>query len=75
MLPVFAASGLGSKAVPRPLLGARERALVGSFLCGVYSNYSNDVCFTVTHITGEQWYAFNLTTWRERGCTPWQLRG
>jgi hypothetical protein len=46
------------------------------FLCGVYSNWNNDACLAVAHITGERWNQFVLTTWPlEHGCTPYQLRG
>jgi hypothetical protein len=43
------------------------------FLCGVY-NRRNQICFTVAHISGQRWSDFYLTSFRYRGCTPYQLR-
>jgi hypothetical protein len=32
------------------------------------------VCFGVAHVTGREWHRIVLTTYRYRGCTPYQLR-
>lgn len=43
-------------------------------VCGLWSNVTGRACIAVMHITGKQWYQVVLTSFRNRGCTPADIR-
>lgn len=43
------------------------------FLCGLAIRRGR-VCFTVAHMTGKRWDEFVLTSYRYKGCSPYELR-
>ena len=42
-------------------------------ICGVLLQ-SGEACLVVFHVTGRRWHQFILSSYRVRGCTPYQLR-